>query len=301
MSWHRITVAAVFERMPLPVAVTDASGVAVYANPALRTLLGVHRDRWAPCRMAALRAPDDGQDVVIRRAVARCGSWEGETRLVTAAGVSVQVAESVHLFEADASVLQVHFMQDLTALRRVQELSSLAYHDSLTGLPNRNLLADRVASAMSRALRNGRPFALLYLDIDGLKAVNDTAGHAAGDEFVRAVARALQRALRKRDTIARLGGDEFVVIVEEVDGHRGAAKVADKLLTACRRTRAADTGQPVTVSAGISLFPRHGASMEALLQRADAALYQAKARGRNCYMFAEEARGCAWETPVATQ
>ena len=302
MSWRRIAVASVFERMPFPVVVADTSGLAVYANPALRMLLGVGRARWTPRRMAALRASDAPQDAVIRREVARCGYWEGETRLLTTAGASVRVAESVCLLEAGASALQVHFIQDLTPSQRVQELIGLAYHDSLTGLPNRNLLADRTVLAMNRALRNGKPFALLYLDIDGLKAVNDTAGHAAGDEFVRAVARALQRALRKRDTIARLGGDEFVVIVEEIDGHRGAAKVADKLLNACRRTRAAGIEQPVTASAGISLFPRHGASMEALLERADAALYRAKARGRNCYLFANAARApYSWETPAAAQ
>jgi len=302
MSWRRIAVASVFECMPFPVAVADASGVAVYANPALRMLLGVQRVRWTPRRMTALRVPGALQDGVIRRTLARRGSWEGETRLLTAVGASVRVAESVRRLQVGASALQVHFFQDLTSSRRVQELIGLAYHDTLTGLPNRNLLVDRIGLAMSRALRNGKPFALLYLDIDGLKAVNDTAGHAAGDEFVRAVARALQRALRKRDTIARLGGDEFVVVVEEVDGHRGAARVADKLLNACRRTRAADRKQPVTASAGISLFPRHGASMEALLERADAALYRAKARGRNCYMFADEARApYSWEAPAATQ
>ncbi len=289
MSWRGIAVAAVFGRMPLGVAVAEPSGLMVYANPPLRRLLGLDAGPWVPRYMATLRAPGSVDDLIVRRELARRGHLENEALLVTAGAGTVAVRESAHVVDADTVLLHVHFLEDLAPVRRLRELAALAYYDSLTGLPNRNLLADRLQQAIARALRAGRVFAVMYLDIDRLKLVNDRAGHHAGDAVLRSVALALQQPLRKRDTVARLGGDEFVVIVEEIRGRRAAATVADKLLGACRHVSTGSDPE-VTASIGIAFFPQHGADPETLLARADAALYEAKARGRNGYVFAQEVR-----------
>jgi diguanylate cyclase (GGDEF)-like protein len=165
-------------------------------------------------------------------------------------------------------------------------LQHVATHDALTGLPNRLLLADRLNQAIAQAERHQHRFAVLVVDLDRFKAINDSLGHMAGDAFLKDIARRLALALRKADTLARLGGDEFVLILNEISGPQDAESVASKVL--------ADLARPVTVSGlelqvsasvGISIGPDDGTDAETLLQHADAAMYHAKKNGRNGYQF----------------
>ncbi len=178
-------------------------------------------------------------------------------------------------------------MQDVTE-RKAQEarIEHLAYHDSLTGLPNRAMLMDRLGQALSQAQRLDQQVAVLFMDLDRFKLVNDSLGHHAGDVLLQEIARRLRATLRDNDTVARVGGDEFQVVVSNVAGSVDAARIAEKLM----RT----LGEPfvlggqelhVTASLGVSLFPRDGASGELLLKYADTALYEAKGEGRNAYRF----------------
>jgi diguanylate cyclase (GGDEF)-like protein len=167
------------------------------------------------------------------------------------------------------------------------ELRHQSLHDALTGLPNRVLALDRAEQMLARARRQQIPVAALYLDIDGFKHVNDTFGHAAGDELLRTVATRLQGVVREGDTAARLSGDEFVVLVEGSALDAGPELVAERLLEVLRRPYEMD-GQMVrqlslTVSIGVALGER--ASAAELLRDADIALYEAKAAGKNCYML----------------
>ncbi|MDR3670925.1 MAG: GGDEF domain-containing protein [Holophaga sp.] len=169
-----------------------------------------------------------------------------------------------------------------TAEQATAAMSQVAQHDCLTGLPNRSLLADRLEQAMAFALRQGHRVALLFLDLDHFKRVNDTLGHPVGDLVLQSTAGRLRACVRQTDTVCRQGGDEFMLLLSEVLEVEDAVRIARKVVAAMvprlciRGHRIA-----VSVSIGLSLFPDDGADSEALVQAADLALYQAKRDGRN--------------------
>jgi len=166
-----------------------------------------------------------------------------------------------------------------------------ATHDSLTRLPNRKMLADRIERQIARCRRHGGRFALLFIDLDGFKPINDAYGHKAGDQMLQTIAGRLPRTLRESDTVARVGGDEFVVLLSDIDGPQSAAQVADKILAQIRLPvrlhLARDTrDEAIDASIGISLFPDDGSHIDALLLHADNAMYSAKGAGKGCVHFA---------------
>jgi len=167
-------------------------------------------------------------------------------------------------------------------------LESLALTDPLTGLANRRLLVDRLSMAMVHAQREKVGMALLYLDLDGFKEINNTLGHPAGDELLKMVATRLQATVREEDTVARLGGDEFVIVLGPA-GNVDAGQVAAKVIEAVSQPYVIE-GQSarITTSAGIGLYPVHGKDVETLMKSADLALYEAKGAGKNVYRFATQ-------------
>jgi diguanylate cyclase (GGDEF)-like protein len=172
--------------------------------------------------------------------------------------------------------------------RRQEELAFLATHDTLTGLPNRTLIIDRVEQMLVRSRRNQTPVAALFVDLDNFKSINDTLGHGAGDELLRAVAARLDGIVRATDALGRLGGDEFVVIAEELSLAAGPEVIAERLLEALKepfKLSEQETRLTVTASIGIAMGER--ASAEDLLRDADIAMYQAKWDGRNRYVVFE--------------
>ena len=167
-----------------------------------------------------------------------------------------------------------------------RQLEFQAHHDALTGLPNRALLEQRLAAALRHAGRGGGGLALLYLDVDRLKEINDTLGHDAGDALLRGLGDRLANCLRREDTVARVGGDEFVVLLPAVRTRQEAAGVAQKLLKAlANRFQLEGHEVHATSSLGIALYPEDGSDAAALRRQADAALYRAKQLGRNTYRF----------------
>jgi diguanylate cyclase (GGDEF)-like protein len=191
-------------------------------------------------------------------------------------------AEELNFIDAAASVLS-------TALLRIDSEGRLAYlaqFDPLTGLPNRTLLADRFSQIIAQAMRRGSPLAVLFIDLDGFKMVNDTLGHAGGDALLKEVAARLQATVRTGDTVARISGDEFAIVLTDLARPEDAALVAQKALE--RLSAAFDVhGKEVfvTASIGIAGFPGDGADAESLIGAADAAMYRAKQSGRNSYQF----------------
>jgi diguanylate cyclase (GGDEF)-like protein len=164
------------------------------------------------------------------------------------------------------------------------DLTFRAENDSLTGLPNRALFYDRLETAMARCRRSKNLMALLYLDIDDFKKINDSMGHAAGDDLLRSFAQRLLQCVRASDTVARLGGDEFTVILENLSSREVAQNVVDKLMAALRRPfRTGDMDIQARASIGIAYFTDEMIEADLLIKQADAALYQAKQRGRNDY------------------
>jgi diguanylate cyclase (GGDEF)-like protein/PAS domain S-box-containing protein len=194
--------------------------------------------------------------------------------------------------------LFMSIIQDITAkvqadqaLREKDEhLEHIAYHDALTGLPNRALLIDRLTHSTNRADRTGTLTALLFIDLDRFKTINDSLGHIAGDALLKAAAQRLKNLIRKVDTVARFGGDEFVILLEDVQGSKDVVVVAQKVLRALESVFEIDSHRLHTSgSIGISLYPQDGRDAETLVKNADAAMYKAKEGGRNNFYFYEKA------------
>jgi diguanylate cyclase (GGDEF)-like protein/PAS domain S-box-containing protein len=186
---------------------------------------------------------------------------------------------------------------DVGAARAMSlRMSYLAQHDFLTGLPNRLLLTDRLTQAIASARRHRTALAVLFLDVDHFKHINDSLGHAAGDQLLKSIAERLAACVRSSDTVSRQGGDEFVILLSEVARAEDAAFTADKILAAVSRPhRIGHQDLNVTVSVGIGVYPDDGADGETLLKNADLALFHAKAHGRSNHQFFESAMVCAPE------
>jgi diguanylate cyclase (GGDEF)-like protein/PAS domain S-box-containing protein len=184
----------------------------------------------------------------------------------------------------------VAFVLDLTERKRAEEfISHMAHHDTLTGLPNRALLRDRMHRAMAQAHRNGSLVAVVFIDLDHFKHINDSLGHGVGDRLLVAAATRLQRCLREGDSVARLGGDEFVILLPALEHGDDAALVAQKALYALNQPFFIDDNElQIGGSIGISLYPTDGLDVESLMRAADTAMYHAKERGRgNCQFYTQ--------------
>lgn len=167
-----------------------------------------------------------------------------------------------------------------------QRLAHLAHHDALTGLPNRTLINDRLQQAVAKARRAQSHLALMFLDLDNFKPVNDNLGHDVGDELLKMVATRLLESVRASDTVARIGGDEFVVLLQEIEKHQDATVVAEKILAALRQSfEIAGNTIHISTSIGIASYPEHGGDEKLLLINADIAMYHAKKNGRNNFSF----------------
>jgi diguanylate cyclase (GGDEF)-like protein len=182
-------------------------------------------------------------------------------------------------------VAAVH-SQTMTELAEhaTMQMSFKAERDFLTGLPNRALLTDRLAQSIALAQRHGKRVALMYLDLDHFKDINDSLGHSVGDQLLQSVAKRLEGCVRHSDTVSRQGGDEFVVLLSEVEAVQDAALAAEKFIKAMAEPHLIDGHRlNVTLSIGISLYPDDGEDAEAVLTNADTAMYHAKRGGRNNY------------------
>ncbi|MGM0594409.1 MAG: diguanylate cyclase domain-containing protein, partial [Pseudomonadota bacterium] len=202
-------------------------------------------------------------------AAAPSAGWDGHLghlNLYRSGGIALALLLSLMLWE---------ILRDRRAIRH------LALHDSLTGLPNRRLFDERLHYTLTQSQRQRGRFALLYIDLDNLKPVNDTHGHKAGDTLLRAIATRLHNGLRKGDTVARIGGDEFIVILPGAGTLREAEKMANHLLAAIS-TPYEHKGLTIepNASIGIALYPESADNAEALLRAADEAMYQAKSQGK---------------------
>jgi diguanylate cyclase (GGDEF)-like protein len=186
----------------------------------------------------------------------------------------------------DGRINEYHgIVRDVTALKKAQELIKfMAFHDPLTGLPNRALCNDRLEMAIARARRGVKQIAVMMLDLDKFKSINDRYGHEAGDILLKSVAARLQGILRKSDTVARMGGDEFIIIVQELDNNSDIAVVAQKILSIFHAPfQCNEFALQSSTSIGIAMYPGDGDDGESLMRCADMAMYNAKANGGNSF------------------
>lgn len=289
---NRQLAASVFEGSPQAVLITDARHRIIDANQACTAITGYTVEELrgrSPCETMCCTADTQSHCVELWQAAEREDGWEGDTQLTRRSGEAFPAWQSITPVRDSAGAVH-HFITmfaDVSDKRRAEaQIRHLAHHDVLTNLPNRALLDDRLAQGMERSRRSGQQLALLFIDLDRFKHVNDSLGHPVGDRLLKAVAQRFSRAIRDEDTLARQGGDEFVVILEALGGHGDAALVADKLLAALETPVVFDQHEIfVGASIGISLFPDDGDTIEALMRCADSAMYQAKESGRNTFRF----------------
>ena len=273
------------------ISVIDEDGTLLYQSGALRNLLGydpadtigknvfelIHRDDLGVVRPAFGRIVETRQssEPLELRFRHRDGAW----RTFEALGTNCL---------ANPHIRGVVFnSRDVTDRKVIQQrIQHLAYHDNLTGLPNRSLLQDRLARSIARAERAGRKVAVLFIDLDNFKNINDTLGHDVGDELLRHVSRRLSECVRIEDTIARQGGDEFIVLLDNLDDNRGASVVAQKILNSLRQPfLLGGTEQHVSGSVGIALYPEDGRDAQTLMKNADTAMFHGKGLGKNTYQY----------------
>ena len=206
-----------------------------------------------------------------------------ECRQLADGGLNWTLTSKMPIHDHDGSVVGLlGITREINDLKEAESnLQYLATHDSLTGLPNRFLMTDRLNQIVSRAERSGDTFAVVFVDVDNFKRVNDERGHAAGDELLRSIGERLLRSVRQGDTIARIGGDEFVLIIEDVSRSNAMARARQIVKDASVPLNAGGRTIRVSVSAGLAMYPEHGRKSSALITAADHAMYLAKKAGKN--------------------
>jgi len=291
---HRIAL-EVLSSMSESVAVVDLDFRFVSVNPAFCRMTGYEPDEVIGLPSSALDSDQHSPEFYrqVRQTLVDLGHWQGEMWQKRKDGE--EFLGWLELSEVrDANGERSRFVavaSDITDKKRAeQELRFLANYDTLTGLPNRTLLSERLARAVVRARRIESRVAVLFLDLDRFKDVNDSMGHAAGDRILKAAAARLLSTVRETDTVARLGGDEFTVVLEEVSSIAEAERVAKKILSAFQAPLDLDGQNDVSISPsiGVSIYPDHGLVPTDLLKFADTAMYHAKDRGRNTYQVYTE-------------
>ncbi|AEJ20024.1 EAL domain-containing protein [Gracilinema caldarium] len=279
------------------ILITDLHGRILETNPAIYEMTGFSEEELIgqyPSLFASGMHPPEYYRA-LWNAIIDHGKWEGEIWNRKKDGTLLPFWLSINTLKnlEGKPCKYVAFYIDITQLKQTQEkLNNLAFYDSLTGLPNRALFMDRLDQVLSRAQRDKNRFALLYMDLDHFKDVNDGFGHQAGDELLILTAHRIKSQVREADTVCRLGGDEFVIILEEVHKSIDTALVAKKIISALREPFfIKDREIYIGSSIGIALYPYDGATIQELVKNADAAMYDAKEQGRGQYRFASGASG----------
>jgi diguanylate cyclase (GGDEF)-like protein/PAS domain S-box-containing protein len=283
--------AEVFQSTRDGVMITDLDGRIVSVNRAFCAISGYQAEEVLGRNPRLLRSgrQDDAFFAAMWRELREHGHWEGETWNRRKDGEVYPLWLGISTVRDDhgAPTHYVAVGTDISQLKRSEaELQHLAHHDPLTGLPNRLLAQSRLEHSLQTAQRNRLRLAVLFLDLDGFKHINDSLGHPIGDTLLTEIAGRLRARVREEDTLARLGGDEFLLLMENLASPDDAARVARKLLDTLQSPLALDGRElVVTASIGISLFPDDGASWSDLIRNADTAMYQAKAAGRDQFCF----------------
>ena len=281
--------ATVFEHAHEGIMIADATGTIIEVNKAFVEITGYSRAEAVGRNPSFLKSGrhDAAFYAQMWQTLAERGYWHGEIWNQRKSGEIYPENVSISaVHDADGAITYyVGLFADITTLKENQQrLEQMAYYDSLTRLPNRALLADRLRYALAKAQREQRILAVCYLDLDGFKPVNDTWGHAAGDDLLIQVAQRLQNRVRADDTVARLGGDEFVVLLDDLqtiaDGEQALQRILEALSAPFSIGAKIATA---SASIGVTFFPHDGADPDALIRHADQAMYLAKQEGRNRY------------------
>lgn len=289
--------ASVFHHAQESIVITDPDGRVSDVNEAFTRVTGYSRDEVLGNYPPVLNAEKNGSGTVNRiwEELRQSGYWSGESwnRHRNGSLYAVHLTVSKVPDKAGGTHGLVVIFTDISALKEQQLLlEKMAHHDPLTQLPNRILLFDRLQLAITQAVRRNNLVAVIYLDLDGFKLVNDTCGHDTGDALLVDVSRNLQAALRDGDSIARIGGDEFVAVLADLDSVNTCERILRRLLeSASVSVEFNENTHQLSVSMGVAMYPQHGDSADNLVRLADQAMYQAKRAGKNRYHFSAPGAG----------
>ena len=271
------------------IVVHDASWNVLSVNPAFTAITGYAAEEAIGQTVSLLKSDHHDREFFagVLRALDETGQWEGETWSRRKNGDLFLKWQTITTIRGavDESVRYVTVFNDITARwQKDERIRHLALHDPLTDLPNRALLLERLGQLIGITEREPRSIALMFLDLDGFKAINDGLGHEAGDQMLRAVAKKLTGLMRQSDTVARLGGDEFVILLDNPANRNEIAHIAERVITAINEPLPLNGNfSKVGVSIGIAIYPADGANAELLMQSADKAMYAAKQAGKNTF------------------
>jgi diguanylate cyclase (GGDEF)-like protein/PAS domain S-box-containing protein len=282
---------AAFEQSPHGNLLVDAQSLQILStNAALRHSLGLDEHELKALTLPQLFAQDEDAKALISRLRDPNSRTSVRTRRRGSNGQMLNIEISGYPIELGQRRVLAYTTHDVTVrssfeaqlLENQQRLDHLAHHDQLTALPNRLFLAAHLPGAIEQTRRSGQMLAILFLDLDRFKHINDSRGHETGDELLKTVAQRIRSTVRSVDVVVRMGGDEFIVILKEVTNITQVNEAAERIIEALSRPVVINGRSLVTtVSIGVSLYPRDGADMEELLRHSDSAMYQAKERGRN--------------------
>ncbi|MFW2374594.1 MAG: EAL domain-containing protein [Gammaproteobacteria bacterium] len=278
---------SLLENAPFPVVLTRMSdGTLRYGNQRAEILFGLKRDQGIGLPASRFYQDSNERQRFLEHLTQDGSVYDQEIRMLDVHGQPFWSLLSASIVEFEHEPAIFAAINDITQHKQAEEdIRHLVHYDALTELPNRTLLNDRIEYSISIAQRNQQPIALLFIDLDRFKNVNDSLGHQIGDQLLIEVAKRLKLVVRKNDTVSRLGGDEFILLLTTTNAD-GAAHVATNIIQSLSKPFMIDHHElGITPSIGIAIYPNDGENTEALLQCADSAMYRAKHSGRNTYCF----------------
>jgi len=288
--------AVVFDNAVEAVFITDNDGTILSANPSFSRITGYEPEEVLGKNVRILKSGRQQKNFYREMFdnLQQYGKWEGEIWNRRKGGEIFPVWETISRVDGnqgdeEGELRYIGIFSDISDRKFEHErLSWLAYHDGLTGLPNRLLFRERCEHALIRTRRSGKKLAIMFIDLDNFKPVNDTLGHSIGDQILQKSSQRLSAVIRKQDTVSRLGGDEFAILLEEIDDRENAREIADKLVLELQSPfDVGDNHIHLGASIGVVVYPDIEADWEQLINLADNAMYEAKRRGRGCFAFAE--------------
>ncbi len=286
--------AKVFESTTEGIIITDQDGRFQTVNKAFTKITGYTKDDVLDKNIRIFKTDDHDEDFILVhiQSLKSAGFWQGEvlTRRKDDKLITVRVNINTILSSNQEIVNYVCVFSDISQMKKSEDrLNFLAHHDLLTGLPNRLLFHDRLQQVIKESMRYNKCTAVLFVDLDRFKIVNDTLGHSIGDYLLKEVAERLLSCVRYSDTVSRWGGDEFTIILTNLSKPQDAAKISQKILNSLSQIFCIKENEfYISASIGISLYPYDGEDVEALIKNSDTAMYNAKEKGKNNYQFYEK-------------